>query len=496
MQFTSVAQPNKRKHADLLVLPFWKEKSKVEWAADEGFSSPELNLALESGDFTGKEGEMLFLYWNEKSEKRVVLLGLGLREKASLETFRRVYGALTKVCLSKKLKELNLVLPKQVPISDDQLIQGITEGLLLPNYVFDQLKQSETEEKSLLQKINFIGSHKNALAIAEKVLAICQAVYFARDLINGNADDVTPQYLVSCAKELAKQYKAIKTTVFDKKRLVKEGFGLLLAVNRGSQRDPAFVIMEYKGNAHSKDHTVMVGKGITYDTGGLNIKVAGMELMKCDMSGAAACLGTILAVCLLKLKVNLTVVFATTENCVDANSFKPGDVYRGYSGKSVEMMNSDAEGRLILADSLAYACKNLKPSRLIDFATLTGAIDIALGPEATGMMCNQDELANALLKAGEATAERVWRMPLFEEYRERLKSDIADIKSWNGRTAGACVAASFLQAFVDKDIPWAHLDIASTAYLGEVKKYLPKYGTGVGIRLMIELLENHLTPQK
>jgi leucyl aminopeptidase len=254
--------------------------------------------------------------------------------------------------------------------------------------------------------------------------------------------------------------------------------------------------MEYKGDSHSKDHTVMVGKGITYDTGGLNIKSSGMEAMKCDMSGAAACLGTILAACLLKLKINLTVVFPATENCVDANSFKPGDVYRSYSGKTVEMMNSDAEGRLILADALAYASQHLKPTRLIDFATLTGAIDIALGSEAAGMMCNQDELADALLRAGEITAERLWRMPLFDEYRDRLKSDIADLKSWNGRSAGSCVAASFLQAFVGKNIPWAHLDIASTAYLGEAKKYLPKYATGTGIRLMIEFLEQHLKSNK
>lgn len=490
MQLTSVAQPNKRKQADLLVLPFWKDKSKVAWATDDAFSSPELSLALESGDFSGKEGEILFLYWTHQPEKRVALLGLGPKDKMTVESLRRAYGSLTKACLSKKFKQLNVVMPKQASLASEDLVKGVTEGLLLPNYVFDQLKLSKEEVKTLLEKICLIGLSKDLLEVAENVSAVCQAIYFARDLVNGNADDITPRYLAHCAKELAKKHKEIKTTVFDKKRIEKEGMELLLAVNRGSHEEPVFVIMEYKGSPRSKDVTVIVGKGITYDTGGLNIKTSGMESMKCDMSGAATCLGTILAASLLKLKINVTVIFPATENCVDANSFKPGDVYRSYGGLSVEMANSDAEGRLILADALAYASQHLKPSRLIDFATLTGAMEISLGSEATGLMSNQDELAQGLIQAGEATAERLWRMPLFEEYRDRLKSDIADIKSWNGRSASSCVAASFLQAFVGKDIPWAHLDIASTAYLSEAKKYLPKYATGVGIRLMIEFLKN------
>jgi leucyl aminopeptidase len=187
--------------------------------------------------------------------------------------------------------------------------------------------------------------------------------------------------------------------------------------------------------------------------------------------------------------VNLTAIIPTTENSVDAKSFKPGDVYRSYLGKTVEMTNSDAEGRLILADALAYASQNLKPSRLIDIATLTGAIEVALGSEASGLMSTDDQLATALMKAGENTYERLWRMPLFEGYQDKLKSDIADLKSWNGRAGSSCVAATFLKNFVGKDIPWAHLDIAGTAYMTEPKKYMPKYASGVGVRLIVEFLQ-------
>ncbi len=324
-----------------------------------------------------------------------------------------------------------------------------------------------------------------------KKLVISEGVYYARDLINSNADEVTPQYFANCARTIAKDYSHVKATILDKAHIQKEGLHLLMAVNRGSNLDPAFIILQYKGDPKSKEHVVMVGKGITYDTGGLNLKPTGsMETMKCDMSGAAACLGAILAVARLKMKVNFSIVIPSTENGIDANSFKPGDVYKSYAGKTVEMTNSDAEGRLVLADALAYAIKKMEPTQLIDIATLTGAIEVALGSEASGLMSTDDKLAEALMKAGETTFERLWRMPLYDEYKERLKSDIADLKSWNGRGAGANVAATFLRAFVDEKIPWAHIDIAGTAFLQEAKKYQPKYAIGVGVRLMLEYLES------
>ena len=384
--------------------------------------------------------------------------------------------------------------------AEEELSKGMAEGLLLPNYVFHELKHQEPDEpgEPLLQKVVWIGTQRSILELSQKVNVICEAVCYARDLTNGSADKITPQYLARCALKIAKNHPSIKTTVLNKKQIEKEKMGLLLAVNRGSPLDPSFIIMRYHGNPRAKEHTVIVGKGVTYDTGGLNLKqvFGGMETMKSDMAGAAACLGTILAASRLKLHINLSIVIPSTENCIDAKSYKPGDVYTSYSGKTVEMTNADAEGRLILADALAYAVKKLHPTRLIDLATLTGAIEIALGSEAAGLMSTDNDLAQALLRSGEATDERLWRMPLFDEYKERLKSDIADLKNWGGRGAGACIAGTFLRAFVSESIPWAHLDIAGTAFALEGKKYLPKYATGFGIRLLIDFLESQTRQEK
>lgn len=498
MEFTHIGEIEERKKADALVLPFWKDKQGVSSAFVLKEKLPSMvDEVLAIGDFKGKEGETLFFYVQGEVEKRFCLLGLGAKEKATAESFRRSFGGLTKSCLSKRFKELNLIIPKLSTMSEEELIKGVIEGLLLPNYTFNRHKHREPEEgeESFLQSVTLITPNtslqSNILEIAKRTDIICQAVNFTRDLINENADIVTPQYLADSAKEIAAKQTAIKTTVFDKQRIENEKLALLLAVNRGSALDPAFIIMEYQGNPSIKDKTVLIGKGVTYDTGGLNLKpTGGMETMKCDMSGSAVCLGTILAASQLKMKVNLTVVIPTTENGIDAKSFKPGDVYQSYLGKTVEMTNSDAEGRLILADALAYACKNLHPTRIIDVATLTGAIEIALGSEAAGLMSTNDALAQALLKAGDVTFERLWRMPLYDEYKDRLKSDIADLKSWNGRPAGANVAATFLRQFVTDSIPWAHIDIAATAFVSDVKKYQPKYGTGFGVRLIIEFLQN------
>lgn len=492
MKFTHIDQLEKREKADLLVIPYWKGVHPYPAFSFNEKWPKVLEEALATKDFQGKEGEILFLYVEGQVESRFCLLGLGAKEKSSIESFRRSFGALTKACLSKRLKKMNLLVPESDVINGEELIQGVAEGLLLPNYLFNRHKHREADEpaESLIQSVTWISSHLSVLEKSKKIHTICQAIYYARDLINENADIVTPQYLAGCAKELEEHHASIKTTILDKQAIEKEKLGLLLAVNRGSALDPAFIIVEYQGNPHHKDKTVVVGKGVTYDTGGLHLKpLGGMETMKCDMSGAAVCLGLVKVVSQLKLKVNLTVVIPSTENGIDARSFKPGDIYESYSGKSVEMMNSDAEGRLILADGLAYAAKNLQPTRIIDIATLTGAIDIALGSEAAGLMSTDDNLADALIQAGKTTFERLWRMPLFDEYKEKLKSDFADFKNWNGRSAGALVAAVFMRQFVPESIPWAHIDIASTAYLSEPKKYLPKNATGFGIRLLLSFLE-------
>jgi leucyl aminopeptidase len=491
--FAVIANLKKRKQADLLVLPLWKTKTGPVFAAECGTIPPAVRLPLESKDFLAKENEILFLYVPNFPEKRVALVGLGQKEKITTEKLRRSYAALVKECIRKKVKSLNLIVPEITSLPEGAVIRGICEGLLLTNYLFDQLKHDVLKENPtvLIQKMTLITPDKNALENANKIFKIIQGVHYARDLVNGNADDITPQYLAQCAQDIAKKFQNVKATIFDKNRIIKEKMGLLLAVNRGSSRDPVLIILEYRGNPKSKDLTVLVGKGVTYDTGGLNIKTpSGMETMKADMGGAATVLGTLIVAATLKLAINLTVVVPATENCIDGKSYKPGDVYTGYSGKTVEITNTDAEGRLVLADALAYVNKNLKPTRIIDFATLTGGVDVALGAEASGLMSNDDALADGLIRAGSETYERVWRLPLYEEYKDQLKSDFADIKNAAyTRSASPIIGATFLEGFIDKT-PWAHLDIASTAYLSEARRYHPKYATGIGVRLMIEFLEH------
>jgi leucyl aminopeptidase len=487
MEFAIADSLKARKNADLLVLPFWQKKEHAEAAAELGPLKSHLKLALH--DFKGKEGEVLFLYVDEKHENRLALLGLGDQDKLSIERLRRSYAALAKACQSKKIETINILFPEA---SVENLAKGIAEGLLLANYAFTTHKHEANKKNPvvLLKKATFIGADKKALAQAKQCQVISEGVYLARDLVNENADEVTPQRLGKVAQEMAKKLPHLKATVFDKKRIQKEKMGLLLAVNRGSANDPAFIILEYKGAPKSKDTTVLVGKGITYDTGGLNLKpTGGMETMKCDMGGAAVVLGTIQAAAKLGLKCNLVGIIPSTENSISGTSYKPGDVYTSYSGKSVEIGNTDAEGRLVLADALAYAVKHYKPTRIIDFATLTGAIEIALGNETSGLMSNNDALADLLLTAGSNTYERAWRLPIFEEYRDQLKSDIADIKNIGGRPAGSITAALFLKEFVE-DTPWAHFDIAGTAYLNEARRYHPKHATGIGVRLMVDFLEN------
>lgn len=488
----SIASLNARDEADLLVLPFWKGKKNVEAACNIDPFEAILSEPLSTRDFRGAEGETLFLYTSGGPEKRLALLGLGIPADMTIEKLRRAFSSITKTCHKKKLKSINVLLPKCPSMSHDDLIRGVCEGLLLPNYAFTALKSSSIKEDppAMLGKAALIGGTKADLDIAKKCVVVCSSVNFARDLINGNADDVTPQHLAAVARGLERTCRHVKTTVFDKKRIEKEKMGLLLAVNRGSFRDPAFIIVEYKGNPKSKDRTVLVGKGITFDTGGLILKPrGGMETMKDDMSGGAAVLGVILAISSLGMKVNVTAVIPSTENSIGSKSYKPGDVYKSYAGKTVEIADTDAEGRLVLADALSYAIKHLKPSRIIDIATLTGAAIVALGEEASALMSNNDALADLLARSGSETGERVWRMPIYDDYKDLLKSDVADIKNVGGRFGGAITAAVFLQEFIG-ETPWAHLDIAGTAFFSEGKRYQPKHATGVGVRLLVSLLEN------
>jgi leucyl aminopeptidase len=488
MQIRAVRDLADRKKADVLIVPCWQGDHEATLAT----TVPQLKMVLEQplrlGDFKGKEGEVGLLYLTDVPESRALLVGLGRPEMVQANALRLAYGGAAKRCRSLGLKTANLLLPT---LDDEALLRGAWEGLFVANYAFDQLKESALKDEPtiLLEKVSFIGPSEAAWQQIERARLIAKGVTLARDLVNSNADDLTPEALAARAHKVGKEFDKLSVTTFDQKRIEKEGMGLLLAVNRGSDLPPAFIIAEYKGDPRSKDHTILVGKGITYDTGGLNLKPTGsMETMKTDMGGAATCLGTIQAVAALGLKINVTAVIPSTENSVGSHAYKPGDVYRSYAGKTVEIGNTDAEGRLALADALAYAAEKLKPTRMIDLATLTGSIVIALGEEIAGLNATDDELADRLIAAGQTTGETIWRMPLPKSYRKQLKSELADLKNVGGRPGGSITAALFLKEFVG-DVPWAHFDIAGTAYPDKPVGFNPVRATGFGVRLLVEFLE-------
>ncbi len=479
----------KRKTAQALVLPFIEGKQGAVLVSDLKAKEFSNLPALKNKDFSGKQEEVSLVY-TDGLEKRILLLGLGKEKDLSDETIRLAYAALVKQCRSLKLKTVNLLFPKKIKIKDS--LRSMVEGLFLTNYAFNHMKKESLKEVlPLIENAVIIDAPAGAQKLIDKLKIITDGVYLVRDLVMNHADEITPRKLAQVAKGFEKLSKKIKVEVFDRKRMEKEKMGLLLAVSRSSFREPTFTIIHYNGNPKGKK-IALIGKGLTYDTGGLSLKPsASMDTMKCDMAGGASVLGTMYAAALLNLKVNLVGVVPATENAIGSESYKPGDVYTSYCGKTVEVENTDAEGRLILADALGYTVKNLKPAYMINLATLTGAISIALGEEIAGLFSNNEKLVDKLKKASHNTGEKLWEMPLYAKYLKSLESNIADIKNVGGRSGGSITAALFLQEFV-RNCPWAHLDIGGTAYYSKPKGYDPVLATGYGVRLLIELLENGL----
>lgn len=487
MKVTTKKDFSKRGAAGCLVIPFFEAKKAK--AASNIDLFEEIKAPIEALDFTGKKEEIALVYLKGKQEPRALLLGLGKEEEITEESIRNSFAAAVKKCQQLRASKINLVFPKKC--RTEHLFRSVLEGLNLSNYFFHKLKKDSLHAETvlLLDEVEIVGVDEKDKEEIEKVKIISTGVHLVRDLVNNNADEITPQKLAEVAKEFEKISPKVKVTVFDKKRIEEEKMGLLLAVNRASFRDPAFIIVEYLPSK-SDDRTVLIGKGITFDSGGLSLKpTESMIKMKTDMSGAAAVLGVIYVAAKLNLNKNIIAVVPATENSIGSKSYKPGDVYSSYSGKTVEVLNTDAEGRLILADAISYAVKNLKPKRMIDIASLTGAVAIALGEEIAGLFCNDKEMAKKLLASGLNTGELLWELPLHPEYKKLIKSDIADLKNVAQREGSCITAALFLEDFVGK-IPWAHIDIGSTACYNKTKGYYTSAGTGYGLRLIYDFLEN------
>ena len=449
-------------------------------------------------DFSAKRGEFLSLY-TEKSlaSPRVFLIGMGEVEKLTLESLRRGAAAAASAATKMKIGSLGIEFPAvalgapsfKAPAAE--ISQAIVEGASLSAYKYDKYITPKEDEKKLGSLTVFTSDKKQFNEIRDGTRRgelLSEATCLARDLQNAPSNEIYPETLAHHVQEAGYKH-GFKTTVFDQRKIESLKMGGILAVSKGSNHPPRFIILEHNPGKVKSGTIVLVGKGVTFDSGGISIKpAANMGEMKMDMSGAAAVIGTFQALAELQMPVHVVGLIPAVENMPSGTAMKPGDIVRHYNGKTSEVDNTDAEGRLILADALGYA-STYKPDVVIDLATLTGACVVALGHLATGMMGNDQSSMDALKAAGEATYERVWQLPLFDEYEKMIKSDVADVKNTGGRWGGAITAGWFLKKFIG-DYKWVHLDIAGTAILEENMDYAPKGGSGVGVRLLIEYLKN------
>jgi leucyl aminopeptidase len=422
-----------------------------------------------------------------------LVVGLGKEKDLTPDRVRQFAGTAAKTVRARGLKRLALPVVREAGLGDAGAVaQALAEGALLGLYRYEEFKKpSKEEQRRELEALTILVERSGEAAPAKRGVdkggVLAEAVSFVRDLINGPSNLVTPTYLANEARALAREHR-LTCTVIPFKELKRRGFGGIVGVAQGSAQPAQFIVLEYAPR-RAKGTFALCGKGITFDTGGISLKSsAKMEQMKYDMSGAAAVLGTLKAAARLRLPHRLIGIIAATENMPSGTAQKPGDILRTLSGKTVEVLNTVAEGRLVLSDCLHYATR-YKPTAIIDLATLTGACIVALGTEAIGLMSNDEKLAARISQAGKVTHERVWRLPLWQEYAELMKSDIADLRNvTNTGEAGTITAGTFLQQFVNGK-PWAHLDIAGTAWTEKDKPYMPKGGVGIGVRLLIELLE-------
>ena len=437
--------------------------------------------------FKGKLSDTYFVKMENKPG--VLLCGLGSLKKISDESIRNASAAALKFCISKKMKKISILIPEISKKESSVVLKLVAEGAMLSNYAFNKYK-SDKDIEIPVDNIDFYTSTKEDTAIVKDLEILAENTMLCRDLVNDTTDAVTPVTFAELAKSLAES-AGIKCTIMEMKEIEKRKMGLLLAVNRGSIVPPRVVVLEYKGDPKSKKVFGLVGKGVTFDSGGMDLKPASsMETMKCDMAGAATVLYTMKCLAELKIKKNVIAVMPLTENMLSSNAFRPGDIFTGYSGKTVEIGNTDAEGRLILADALAYMEKEIKPDVIVDLATLTGSCILTFGETVAAYLSADDIISSALEASSIATGEKIWRLPLFEDYDDRMKSDIADLNNMSSeKNAGAIAGAIFLRNFVEKT-PWAHIDIAGTAYYSKARGYRPKNATGFGLRLVVDLIKN------
>lgn len=451
-----------------------------------------INTLKNKEQFKGKCGEVFFFTKNgENNFKQVILLGLGKEEGLTSEKIRVAYSKALRKAKELKLQDLSVRFFESEKVCRKSRIKAIAEGMALANYAFNNYKSDKKE--STIKNINVIGvkdEDKNKVQEGlDEANSLINAIYEARNLVNEPANTIYPETLAKRAEELGKEF-GFEVEVFGENKIQELKMEAFMSVAKGSNHEPKLIVMRYFGDKANKDNVIgLVGKGLTYDSGGYSIKpTAGMVSMKTDMAGAAAVIGAMTSISKMDIKANVVAVVAACENLISGAAYKPGDIISSMAGKSIEILNTDAEGRLTLIDAVHYIIEKENATKVVDIATLTGAVVAALGKTVTGVVTNNDEFYSDLESVSKVSGEKVWKFPAFDEYKEFIKSDIADFQNLGGKYGGTITAGLFIGEFV-QDIPWLHLDIAGTADSNVEKEYLTKGGTGVGVKTLYYLVK-------
>lgn len=441
-------------------------------------------------DNGGKLGNLTVIPVSENPAQRILLAGIGKRDRITNDTIRYVSGKIALKARELKLKEFTIVAPPSFVREAAASVSQIAEGAKMSLYKFDKFK---AEREATPPNLTIVSPKSAKVSKALKAAEIvADGAIFTKGIANLPANECSPSTLANFAKTISDKNK-MRCKIISKSELKRNGFGGITAVGQGSRNEPKLIIMEHSHGPKNKKPIVLVGKAVTFDTGGISLKPgANMEEMKFDKCGGCTVLGIMKAVSELKLPINVVGIVPSVENMPDGESYRPGDIIKLYNGKTAEILNTDAEGRLILADALAYGEEHYSPQAIIDFATLTGACIVALGTNVAGMVSSDEKLAGRIFDSSKRTTEEVWQLPLNQDYMDMIKSDVADMKNMGiGRAAGTIAAAAFLRNAVEKT-PWVHLDIAGVAWTQTATKekpYNPKGATGFGVRLVLDYLQ-------
>lgn len=476
-------------NADTIIIPLFEDNL--------NFRDEEINKKLKRLEkrelFNGNFGEILNITGIKDEIQNIVFLGLGEEENLNKEKLRRVFGKVQKHIESLKGRKVFIEFVKAESISIEDSVKAIIEGLSLSNYKFNKYKSDKEKNDELHVDIT-IGGHKlddkDYSDIVEESKVLVDTVFNARDLVNEPSNVIYPETLAEEAIKFSKQY-GFEIEVINHKRIEELQMSSFLAVGKSSIHKPKVIVMRYFGDKDNMDKKLgLIGKGLTYDSGGYSLKPSNsMVDMKSDMGGAATVIGAISAIAKRNLKINVVAVVAACENVINGDSYKPGDIINSMAGKTIEILNTDAEGRLTMIDAITYAIRKEKVTEIIDVATLTGAALVALGNDVTAVVTNNNPFYKELEKAFTATGEKMWNLPNFDDYKTLIKSDIADLKNTGGKFGGTITAGLFVGEFVENK-PWLHLDIAGPAYITVPWDYCPKGGTGAGVRTLYQLAKN------